>query len=290
MAWNVDEVVQQMTSSKQPLTYLLLQTGLRKQIERRLKEYHSIKNSASPLQNDRKAKETIFDQILSAGLPPEELTLSRLGSEASILVGAGSETTAKALDVLAFHILDQPSILEKLRAELQHAHVSYSSTLSQLESIPYLTAVVKEGLRCANGITTRSPRVIRETLAYKNWNIPPHTVVSMTVSDVLTNETIFPEPDRFDPERWLLSDSSEAKKLDQYLVVFNRGPRQCVGMELAKAELYACTAALVAQFDLELFDTVFERDVKAKRDHFIPKPGPDSRGIRIKVRKRLIEW
>lgn len=102
----------------------------------------------------------------------------------------------------------------------------------------------------------------------------------MTIVHVLTDPSIFPDPDRFISERWLGPDS---KRLEKFLIPFNKGPRQCIGMELAKAEILACLAMVFGQFDMELVDTEYERDIKTKRDHFIPKPGPDSKGIRVRV-------
>jgi cytochrome P450 len=264
---------------KDGLSSRLLQKSTEGQVVQLLKENERNPQSIP----DHKAKDTIFEQILSAGLPPQELTVTRLSAESTILVGAGSETTANALDVLTFHLLDQPQILQKLRAELRSAHVSYNSTLPQLESLPYLVAIMKEGLRCANGITTRSIRVTREPLRYRDWVIPANTAVSMTIVDVLTDPSIFPDPDRFKPERWLGPDG---KRLEKFLIPFNKGPRQCIGIELAKAEILACVAMVFSQFEMELVDTEYLRDIKTKRDHFIPKPGPDSKGIRVRILRK----
>ena len=48
---------------------------------------------------------------------------------------------------------------------------------------------------------------------------------------VHTNPDIFPEPERFKPERWLESDSEKSESLDAYLVAFSRGPRSCLGIK-----------------------------------------------------------
>lgn len=58
----------------------------------------------------------------------------------------------------------------------------------------------------------------------------PQTVVSMSAVFMHTNPDIFPEPLKFDPNRWLQDDSAE---LLNYLVPFSRGPRQCIGMKCA---------------------------------------------------------
>ena len=47
--------------------------------------------------------------------------------------------------------------------------------------------------------------------------------------------------------------------------------------------MYLGLAMIVRKFDLQLFDTDWERDVKVKRDCFLGLPGLDSRGVRVKV-------
>ena len=77
---------------------------------------------------------------------------------------------------------------------------------------------------------------------------------------------IFPEPDKFRPERWLAPGSQE--RLDQYFCPFGRGPRICVGQNLAYAELYTVFAAVIRRFPtLKLYDTSPD-DVVAQHDFF----------------------
>jgi cytochrome P450 len=71
------------------------------------------------------------------------------------------------LSVISFYILSQPTIQAKLASELQHTD---PTTLSWavLEKLPYLSAVVAEGLRLSYGVSTRIPRVPRdEHLVYR---------------------------------------------------------------------------------------------------------------------------
>ncbi len=62
---------------------------------------------------------TIFHEILNSKLPPEEKTLARLGDEATVTLAAGTLTTAWTLSVAIYHLLTSPSILKKLKAELE---------------------------------------------------------------------------------------------------------------------------------------------------------------------------
>jgi len=95
------------------------------------------------------------------------------------------------------------------------------------------------------------------------------------------NPTIFPDPETFDPERWL----DKEKRLDRYLVSFGKGSRQCLGINLAYAELYLTAATLVSRFDFELYETSL-KDVQIKHDFFVAVPDLSSKGVRATVKER----
>lgn len=90
---------------------------------------------------------TIFSELLDSDLPPEELSVKRLGEEANIILGAATETTKGVLTVATFHLLDNPTLHKKLREELVSAIPEKDTILplSQLEKLPYLTACIQEG-------------------------------------------------------------------------------------------------------------------------------------------------
>ena len=62
---------------------------------------------------------TIFHEILDSKLPPEEKTVARLGDEATTTLAAGVITTAWTLSVALYYLLTSPSVLEKLKTELE---------------------------------------------------------------------------------------------------------------------------------------------------------------------------
>ena len=92
---------------------------------------------------------------------------------------------------------------------------------------------------------------------------------------------IFPDPERFDPERWL-----QEKRLDKYLTNFSKGTRGCVGINLAYAELYLALAGVFRRFDFELFGTTID-DVKMVRDKLVPGAAVGSKGVRVIVKREV---
>lgn len=83
--------------------------------------------------------------VHESGLPEEDLTVDRLTKEAQILLGAGSVSTARSLHFIIFYLLSNPHMRERLQGELKDT--GETPTWSQLEKLPYLQAVIKEGLR-----------------------------------------------------------------------------------------------------------------------------------------------
>jgi len=84
--------------------------------------------------------------------------------EAYGLTVAAAETTGNALTICAFHVVYNPDIYAKLRKELVEAFPDPSAALDylSLEKLPYLTGVIKEGLRLSYGVIYPLPRVVPE--------------------------------------------------------------------------------------------------------------------------------
>ena len=245
---------------------------------------------------------TVFHEILQSNLPESDKSVSRLKDEAAIVVGAGTLTTSWALSVATYHLLATPRVLAKLKIELKTTLPDPGVTvaLPVLERLPYLTAVVQEAVRLSYGVASRlqrvspeKPLVFYDSHSGQKWVIPPNTPVGMTSVLVHQDESIFPDATSFVPERWI-----ENPRLDRYLVSFSKGSRQCLGINLAYAEIYLCLARIFSRFGsggdngvrmegdegvLELFETGL-RDVEVYADGFVPLAAEGSQGVRIQVR------
>ncbi|KAK7699939.1 hypothetical protein SLS57_012277 [Botryosphaeria dothidea] len=226
---------------------------------------------------------TIFHELLRSNLPDSEKELQRLVDEGQTVVAAGSLTTAHFLAVTSYHILANPPVLRKLQQELRPVMPNPTEfpPLRQLEQLPYLKAVVNEGFRISYGVTARLTRVLPDSpLVYKDWYIPAGTPIGMTSIIIHENERLFPNPKKFQPERWL---EPGAQRLEKYLVNFGKGSRGCLGMNLAKAEIPLVLAAVFGgRFDLQLYETD-RSDADVKHDFFNPRAKMDSKGVRVVI-------
>ena len=216
------------------------------------------------------------------------------------MVAAGTLTTAFALSVATYHLLENPRMLRRLKDDLRAAipDPSQNPRLPVLENIPYLTAILKEALRLSYGVASRLPRIspvepiiFNDPTTGKEWIIPAGTVVSMTVSLLHHDESIYTNSKAFLPERWI-----ENPSLDKFLLSFSKGSRQCLGINLAWGELYIALAGVFRRWGstacrdegdegvLELFETEIG-DVEMARDRFVVLTRDGSKGVRIRVKR-----
>lgn len=226
-------------------------------------------------------EQNIFRELINGDLPAEEKSIHRLVDEGQTMIAAGQETSSFFLQQASYFILANPDVHAKLKAELREAIPVLESTppLARLEELPYLHAVVQEVHRFSHGVVGRLERVCPDKpIQYKDWVIPPGTPVAMTSLLQHRDPSKFPNPMKFDPDRWL--NTSESGRLDKYLVPFSKGTRQCMGINLATAEIYLTLAIVFRRFDMELYETT-ERDADIAADFFIPHGHPDSKGVRI---------
>ncbi|CEO59187.1 hypothetical protein PMG11_03870 [Penicillium brasilianum] len=234
--------------------------------------------------SDKKAivpKGTLFHALLQSDLPPEEKAANRLSQEVFTVIAAGGETTAKNLTTVTFHLLNNPKMLQKLRDELKRLDPDGTASLKDYEAMPYLSSVMLEGLRVSFGVATRLQRSSPDQpMMYKDWVIPPGVPVGMTSLLQHNDPEIFPNPEEFNPERWM--DLTERHRLERYLVAFSKGSRQCIGIPLAKAEILLVIATIFREFEMELYDTTFE-DVRVVRDMFNGHPRKGSEGVRALI-------
>jgi cytochrome P450 len=137
---------------------------------------------------------TIFHALLESDLPTEEKSFPRLWQEAQVVIGAGADTTANALTITHFHILDNPDVQKRLREELITAWPDKSepAQLKIIEQLPYLVfhsllhcqimfnaksffqnAVIQEGLRFSYGVTSRLQRIDETAIMkFQDFEIP----------------------------------------------------------------------------------------------------------------------
>ncbi|KAI0543159.1 trichodiene oxygenase [Xylaria digitata] len=116
-------------------------------------------------------------------------------------------------------------------------------------------------------ISTRMARIAPDRdLVYRDYRIPSGTPVGMTTILMHTDEELYPDPQSFNPERWM--DHNGRKNAEEAYAPFSRGTRVCLGMHLVWAEMYIVLAALVRRFDFQFVEAKAE-DFECISDQFV---------------------
>jgi cytochrome P450 len=208
-------------------------------------------------------EDTLTDKFLKAqqenpdSFGPRELLALGLS-----IVAAGSETTSVTLSALWYYILRNPNCYQKLQAEIETKFPSGTPiTFSQSQTLPYLSAVVKETFRMHPAAAWAPERVVPTGgHMIAGERIPAGTVVSVSAWVIHREASIFgKDVDVFRPERWLAESGGKEemdsiKEMERHLLHFGVGAYTCIGRNIALMEIYRVVPAVLRKFEIALAD------------------------------------
>jgi cytochrome P450 len=181
---------------------------------------------------------------------------------------AGHETTAVALAWAIYELARHPAVLGRLREELDAAEPDPGLIVK----LPYLGAVCDEAMRL-HTILTEMARTTRQPFDLLGQTIPPGTGIGVGISAIHQDASIYPEPDRFMPERFIGRAYSPFEFLP-----FGGGHRRCLGAAFSDYEMRIALACVVTRWEFEPAGN--EREV---RHNIAMGPG---HGVRLRVKRR----
>ncbi|KAL6856809.1 cytochrome P450 [Trichoderma novae-zelandiae] len=195
----------------------------------------------------------------------EKLSFNELVSNSSLLIAAGSETTATALSAATYYLGLYPEAFSKLAAEVRSAFSSERDiSLTNVQHLTYLQAVIDEAMRLFPSAPGTQPRIISpggDTIVGRY--IPEGTVVGVWQWVNHHNPAHFHDAEAFIPQRWLGDTRFESDKRDAFMP-FSVGPRNCIGRNLAYSEMRLILARVVWNFEIKLAEESVGWDLKSK--------------------------
>ena len=183
-----------------------------------------------------KGERTYQARLLDAGITKDETM-----AQCKDLIFAGTDSSGMNMATACYYLAKFPDRYARLRAEVLENPTALPETL------PYLSAVVKEALRISMANPTRLPRLVPDSGWVFNsssgqaYHLPKNTQVGCAMYSLHHNEAVYPQPYEFIPERWL--DATPEMQRDSF--PFGLGARQCIARNLANAELFAGIKAVV---------------------------------------------
>ena len=171
----------------------------------------------------------------------------QLRDEVMTFLLAGHETTALALS-WSWHLLAQnPQAESQLHEELDRVLGGRTPEFSDLRNLTYTERVIKESLRLYPPAWSLARTVVKD-FDIAGYRIPSGANVVMSTWIMHHDPRYFPDPQKFDPDRWLPERSQRLPRFAYF--PFGGGPRQCIGNSFAMMEATLLLATIAQRVRL----------------------------------------
>lgn len=187
------------------------------------------------------------------------MSLGELQETVSLVIVAGSETSATSLSSQAYFLASNPACFQRLKDEIRGTFKNESEiNIQSVSGLEYTLAVIEESLRlfppAANSFVTNRVTPPEGSIICGE-HIAGGTIVNISPFAAFRSPTNFKDSTKFVPERWLPEGQDkyggDKKKVSN---PFGMGPRGCLGKSLAYAEMKVILARVVWNFDWELVE------------------------------------
>jgi cytochrome P450 len=192
----------------------------------------------------------------------------QLRDECITLFLAGHETTANLLTWIWYLLAQHPEVEAQLHNEIDTVLRGQPPTFEDVEKLVFAEKIVAETLRMYPPAWIVGRRAT-EDHEFGPYRIPRRSLVAASQWIVHNDARHFPEPHRFDPERWTPEARAARHKFCYF--PFSAGPRQCIGEGFARAEAILALATLAQKWRLEL---VAGQDIKVSPAITLRPNGP----------------
>ena len=167
-----------------------------------------------------------------------------LRDEMITMLLAGHETTATSLSWVVHRLLQNPDVLEKVRAECQHVVGGGPIRAEHISALEYLDATIKETARL-NPIVPVVARYLEQPTQIGAYEIPADCVAAPCIYLTHRRPELWPEPETFNPDRFV------GKRVDPYTFFpFGGGVRHCLGAAFATYEMKIVLAQMLSRTSL----------------------------------------
>ncbi|XP_019631181.1 PREDICTED: cytochrome P450 2U1-like [Branchiostoma belcheri] len=160
---------------------------------------------------------------------------------------AGIDTTSNTLLWGLLYMALNYDIQNKVQQELDAIVGESLLTLSHRSQLPYVNACLLEVMRIRTIIPFALPHTTTETVKVREYDIPKGTQVLPNLYSLHMDPVYWPDPDRFDPERFLDAEGNVINKPESFMP-FGGGRRTCLAEQLARMELFLFFSTLLQSF------------------------------------------
>lgn len=204
---------------------------------------------------------------------PRNLEWGEIVAEMGVILDAGSATTAIALNNVIFWLLRNPRCLAHLREEVDNA-LDFEDVVApykKVRNLPYLRACLDGSLRITPPFSYNLPREtpVEGAVIFGEF-VPGQTSVSMSSYVAHRDEEVFPDAEKFIPERWL---GEKNQALQPYFVPFSAGARGCIGRNVSYMEQTILIASVIHRYEFSLPHPEWDQE-RVEVTNLLPGPIP----------------
>ena len=175
---------------------------------------------------------------------------------------ASQDATSSASTWLFQLMADRPEVLDRVRQEnldVRGGNRDVRFSMDMLDKMTYTRAVVKEILRYRPPVIM-VPYVVKKDFPVSDtYTAPKGSMIVPSVYPALHDPEVYPNPDFFDPDRWITGDAEKASK---NWLVFGTGPHYCLGQTYAQLNLMAMIGKASLHLNWEHHVTALSEDIK----------------------------
>ncbi len=211
-----------------------------------------------------------------------QMTDQQVRDECLTVLLAGHETTANALTFALWLLAAYPEIQERAATEAWQVLAGRSATAEDYAQLPYLAQVFAESMRLYPPVWVTA-RTAAEDYVYRGFAVRRGTILVAPQYAVHRDARWYPDPDRFDPDRFTAAAKAARPRLSY--CPFAAGSRQCIGEGLAWMEGVLTLATILSDWELLLthdFAQGSARQITVRPAISLRPAGP----VRIALRRR----
>ncbi|CAH0002107.1 unnamed protein product [Clonostachys byssicola] len=193
---------------------------------------------------------------LNQSTNPKLITDREILTHAFGNISAGSDTTAIAMGSVIYHLLVNRAAYNRLSDEIR-GQLSLPVGFQEANALPYLKAVVQEAMRMHPSVGQVLGRIVPPAGAtVGGYKIGAGAEVGMSPWVLHRDPEVFPDPDSFKPERWILGegvrDEEHLRQMNRSFFSFGHGTHTCTGKHISLMEVTKLIPTLLLRYDLEL--------------------------------------
>jgi cytochrome P450 len=190
---------------------------------------------------------------------PDFITNDRVLALTVANIFAGSDTTAISLRAVFYFLLKNPDTMITLMNELleqkrlgNFAREDGLVDWAEVRELPYLSAVIKEALRCHPAVGLTLERVTpAQGATVCGQYIPGGTIIGCNAWVVHRDTGVFGHsPEAFRPSRWIEASEGQRKLMDSSIFTFGAGSRTCIGKNISLLEMYKFVPVVLMAFEV----------------------------------------